>query len=350
MNAKSIDKVLAARGLPTARRMAGSGKAGMLAFVVLMVVALVGPMFFSKYWVYQLTGVMAFAIAALGLNLITGYVGQISLGHNAFFALGSYTAVLGVTSLGTGYVIGALLAGVVCFVVGVLAGFPAQRLKGLYLALITLILAVSVAPLIKHFKDHTGGAAGLLVDRPEAPAWFKLGDDAWIYYLVLLFTVVCFILVRNFVGGSIGRALAGVRESPLVASSMGVNVDFHKILIFGIGSMLAGIGGAIQSYMVGFIGPDSFTLMLSIGFLAAIVVGGLGTIWGALVAGLFLQFVPSFASDLGQALSGAVYGGILIACMFLMPRGIVGSMVAFARKRKESQSRRTAAVAARKGA
>jgi len=318
-------------------RMAGAGKATVLALFALTALVAIGPLVLSKYWVYQLTGVMAFAIAALGLNLITGYVGQVSLGHNAFFALGSYTAVLAVTTLGTGYVASALIAGVVTFVVGVLAGFPAQRLKGLYLALITLILAVSVAPLIKHFKDYTGGAAGLLVDRPEPPSWFSLGQDAWIYYMVLVFAVLAFVLVRNFVGGSTGRALAAVRESELAASSMGVNVNFHKVLIFGVGSMLAGVGGSMQSYMVGFIGPDSFTLMLSIGFLAAIVVGGLGTILGALVAGVFLQFVPSLASDLGQALAGAVYGGILIACMFLMPRGIVGSLIAFSRRRAEAQ-------------
>lgn len=316
-------------------RFAGYGKASLLAVGALLALAMIGPLMLPKYWVYQLTGVMAFAIAALGLNLITGYVGQVSLGHNAFFALGSYTAVLSVTSLGTGYVTGALIAGVVTFVVGVLSGFPAQRLKGLYLALITLILAVSVAPLIKHFKDYTGGAAGLLLDRPEPPSWFSLSQDAWIYYLVLAFTVLAFVLVTNFVGGSTGRALAAVRESELAASSMGVNVNFYKILIFGIGSMLAGIGGSMQSYMVGFIGPDSFTLMLSIGFLAAIVVGGLGTVFGALVAGVFLQFVPSIASDLGQALAGAVYGSILIACMFLMPRGIVGSLIAFLRQRGE---------------
>jgi branched-chain amino acid transport system permease protein len=341
MNVKSIPKD-ATTGASASRPAASSGKAGVLAFAALMLVVVFLPMLLSKYWVYQLTGVMAFAIAALGLNLITGYVGQISLGHNAFFALGSYSAVLAVTSMGMGYVTAALFAGLVAFFIGVLAGFPAQRLKGLYLALITLILAVSVAPLIKHFKDYTGGAAGLLIDRPEPPSWFGLGPDAWIYYMVLLFTVVSYLLIRNFVGGSIGRALAGVRESPLAAASMGVNVNFHKILIFGVGSMLAGIGGAMQSFMVGFIGPDSFTLMLSIGFLAAIVVGGLGTIWGALVAGVFLQFVPSFASDLGQALSGAVYGGILIACMFLMPRGIIGSLIAFGRKRTEAQRRVTA--------
>ncbi|MFA7666056.1 MAG: branched-chain amino acid ABC transporter permease [Burkholderiaceae bacterium] len=337
MNAKSIRKGITAHGQQPALQMAGYSKLAALFFTALLVAMAVGPLVLPPFWVYQFTGVMAFAIAALGLNLITGYVGLISLGHNAFFALGSYVAVLALTTLGTSYVAAALIAGLVSFCVGLLAGFPAQRLRGLYLALITLVLAVSVAPLIKHFKDYTGGAAGLLFDPPQPPSWFSLSGDAWVYYMVMAFAIAAFVLVRNFVGGSTGRALAAVREGPLAASSMGVNVDFHKVLIFGVGSMLAGVGGAMQAYMVGFIGPDSFTLMLSIGFLAAIVVGGLGTIWGALVAGLFLQFVPSFASDLGQALAGAVYGGILIACMFLMPNGIVGSLIGFARKRAEAQ-------------
>ena len=109
--------------------------------------------------------------------------------------------------------------------------------------------------------------------------------------------------------------------------------------------MLAGVGGALATFTIGFIGPDSFTMMLSIGFLAAIVVGGLGTIWGALVAGLFLQFVPSYASDLGQALSGAVYGGILIACMFLMPKGIVGSVIQIAQNRRDARRGKAAGAA-----
>lgn len=302
------------------------------AFVLLVLV--LAPLFIQDYWTFQLTGVLTYAVAALGLNLITGYVGQVSLGHNAFFALGAYCAVLTVTQSGFGYGPAVAVAAIVCFLVGLLAGFPVQRLKGLYLVLITLILAVSVAPLIKHFKDYTGGSAGILVDRPEPPVWFKLGQDVWVYYIILVFAVVCFYLIANFVAGSTGRALAGVREGELPASSMGVDVPRHKVLVFGVGSMLGGVGGALSTLSSGFIGPDSFTLMLSIGFLAAIVVGGLGTISGALIAGLFLQFVPSWASDLGQALSGAVYGGILIACMFLMPRGIAGSLIRLFEKRR----------------
>ena len=322
--------------VPTTRH--GEVAATRIAVGAVLAVVLLGlPLVVPEYQTFQLTGVMTYAVAALGLNLITGYVGQVSLGHNAFFALGSYAAVLSVIYLGVGNILAVLIAAVVTFVAGVLAGYPAKRLRGLYLALITLILAVSVVPLIKQFKSYTHGAAGLLVDKPVPPAWFHLGPDAWIYYMVLMFTVIVFWLVRNFVGGSNGRALAGIREAELAASSMGVDVDRLKVIMFGVGSMLAGVGGALATFTVGFIGPDSFTLMLSIGFLAAIVVGGLGTIWGALVAGAFLQFVPSYASDLGQALSGAVYGGILIACMTLMPRGIVGSIMKIANNWREAR-------------
>ncbi|WP_398469333.1 branched-chain amino acid ABC transporter permease [Tardiphaga sp.] len=329
----SIDQPVRSASMPVGKVVVG---------IAIMVALLGFPLIAPGYQTFQLTGVMTYAVAALGLNLITGYVGQVSLGHNAFFALGSYTAVLANLYLGTGSFISVMLAGFVTFVAGVLAGYPAKRLRGLYLALITLILAVSVVPMIKQFKAYTGGAAGLLVDKPMPPAWFTLGQDTWIYYIVLAFTIVAFWLIRNFVGGSVGRALAGVREGDLAASSMGVNVNNLKVIVFGIGSMLAGIGGALATFTIGFIGPDSFTMMLSIGFLAAIVVGGLGTIWGALVAGLFLQYVPSYASDLGQALAGAVYGGILIVCMFLMPKGIVGSLLQFAHHRREGK--RTTAV------
>lgn len=317
-----------------------SGKLPIMKIVVGIVIAfiLLGlPLAVSSYQTFLLTGVLTYAVAALGLNLITGYVGQVSLGHNAFFALGSYVAVLAKLNFGTGSVLSVLIAALVTFVAGVIAGYPAKRLRGLYLALITLVLAVSVVPLIKQFKEHTGGAAGLMFDKPVPPAWFNLGQDAWIYYIVLAFTVVVFWLIRNFVGGSVGRALAGVREGELAASSMGVDVNRLKVVVFGVGAMLAGVGGALATFTIGFIGPDSFTLMLSIGFLAAIVVGGLGTIWGALVAGLFLQFVPSYASDLGQALSGAVYGGLLIVCMFLMPKGIVGSTIQTAQNWRDAK-------------
>lgn len=319
--------------------------AATLGWLALIVVLIVAPAFMPGYQTFQLTGVLSYAIAALGLNLITGYVGQVSLGHNAFFALGAYSAVLSVSLFGVWIPVAVLIAAVITFVAGCLSGYPAKRVRGLYLALITLILAVSVVPVVKHFKNYTGGAAGLMVDKPLPPAWFPLSKDAWIYYLVLVFALATFWLVRNFVGGSTARALAGIREGELAASSMGVDVNRLKVVVFGVGSMLAGVGGALAAFTVGFIGPDSFTLMLSIGFLAAIVVGGLGTIGGALVAGLFLQFVPSYASDISQALAGAVYGGILIVCMFLAPRGVVGSLFKFADAWRASRKRRAATTA-----
>lgn len=292
-----------------------------------LVLLVCAPAIFPGYLVFQITGVLAYAVAVIGLNLITGYTGQISLGHNAFFALGAYASALSMVHLNLHYAVSVLVAAAVTFSVGFIAGFPAQRLKGLYLALITLVLAVAVAPLIKYFKAVTGGVSGLSIDRPVPPAWTGLKQDDWVYFVVLAFAAGCFFLARNFAAGSTNRALNAVRQAPLAASSLGLNVSRTKILIFGIGSMFAGIGGALFNFITGFIAPDSFTLYLSVGFLAAAVVGGLGTIWGALVAGLFLQFVPSFASDISETLGGAVYGLILILCMFFMPKGIVGSLL-----------------------
>ncbi len=302
--------------------------------ILCAVVLIAAPLLLPGYFTFQLSGVIAYAVAALGLNLIIGYTGQISLGHNAFFALGAYSGALSMAFFNVHYLTSIAIAAVVSFVVGYLAGFPAQRLRGLYLTLLTLAIAVSVAPVIKHYKDITGGMAGLFVERPSPPAWLNLSRDAFIYYIMLVFAVACFWLVRNFVAGSMGRALTAVRLSPLAASSMGVDVARYKVLTFGIGSMLGGIGGALFNFSIGFLAPDSYSLMLSVSFLSAIVVGGLGTIWGALVAGLFLQFVPTLASDVGQALAGAVYGGILILCMFFMPKGIVGSLLKYLHDRR----------------
>ncbi len=306
--------------------------------ILCAVVLVAAPLLLPGYFTFQLSGVIAYAVAALGLNLIIGYTGQISLGHNAFFALGAYSGALSMALFNVHYLTSIAIAAVISFVVGYLAGFPAQRLRGLYLTLLTLAIAVSVAPVIKHYKDITGGMAGLFVERPSPPAWLGISRDAFIYYIMLVFAVACFWLVRNFVAGSMGRALTAVRLSPLAASSMGVDVARYKVLIFGIGSMLGGIGGALFNFSIGFLAPDSYSLMLSVSFLSAIVVGGLGTIWGALVAGLFLQFVPTLASDVGQALAGAVYGGILILCMFFMPKGIVGSLLKYLHDRRVKAS------------
>ena len=308
--------------------------------MVVLVFAAAAPFLVSQFQIFNLTGVLAYGVAALGLNLITGYVGEISLGHNLFFAVGAYSAALGTKFLGINMYLSVLFAAVVCFVVGILAGFPAQRVKGLYLVLITLALAVSVAPLIKNFKGVTGGAQGLVLGRPQSPTSL-LSQDSWTYYVVLSFTIVSFWLIRNLISGRVGRALAGVREAELSSVAMGVNASRYKVLIFGVGSMLGGIGGALLNFSIGYIAPDSFTLTLSIAFLAAIVVGGLGTITGALIAGAFVQYVPSIAAQISQSFSGAVYGLILILCMIVMPKGVVGSLISWRRLLAERAAAKT---------
>lgn len=321
--------------LPARFSAAGFGRG--LPLVPVAVLLLAVPLLLQPYRIFQLTGVLSYAVAALGLILITGSIGVVSLSHNAFFALGAYAGALAIIHWDVSYLTSIVIAAVVSFVVGLIAGFPARRLRGLYMALVTLSLAVSVTPIIKQFKQFTGGTAGLFVDRPIAPSWLAMSQDSWIYYLVLCVAVITFFLVRNLVNGSLGRAFAAIREIPLAASSMGIDVSRYKVLVFAVGSMLAGVGGALFNFSIGFLAPDSYALMLAIGFLAAVVVGGLGSIWGALIAGLFLQFVPSLASDISEALSGAIYGGILIVIMLVMPNGVIGTA------RKIVANRRSAA-------
>lgn len=307
-----------------------------LALVVFGALLLIVPVILDPYRIFQVTGVLVYAVAALGLVLICGSIGEVSLSHNAFFALGAYTSGILVVRYEVGSLISVVGAAVVCLLVGLIAGYPARRLGGLYLALVTICLALSVTPLIKQFSGITGGVRGLFVPQPVSPANLNLLPDAWIYYFVLLVSVVCFWITHNLLNGSVGRSLSAVREIPLAAASMGINVDLYKVLTMGVGSALAGVGGALFTFSIGFVAPDSFQLLLSISFLAAIVVGGIRTIGGALVAGLFLQFVPSLASDLNQALSGAVYGVILIVVILAMPSGIVGKLQEVVGSRKRA--------------
>lgn len=294
--------------------------------LALLAFAIALPAIASPYTLFQLAGVMAFAVAALGLNVITGYTGQVSLAHNAFFAVGAYIGAMSTAYLGAGPLGSVVIAAVVSFAAGFVAGIPAQRLRGLYLALVTLAIAVSVTPMIKQFEAYTGGVVGFRVDQPAPPAWLPISQDSWIYYLVLLFAAIAFFMTYNLLSGSVGRSFVGTKEAELAAGSLGIDVARSKVMAFAYGSMLAGIGGALANFSIGYIAPDSFSLMLSIGFLAAAVVGGINTIWGAIIAGIFLQYVPSFASDISQALSGAIYGGILIICVIVMPKGILGSL------------------------
>ena len=290
----------------------------------LIVFALVVPFLFGPYRVGQFTLVLAYAVAALGLNLLVGYNGQISLGHGAFFALGAYTAALLIEKAGFHYLLTLPLAGGLAFVVGFLFGVPALRLRGLYLALVTLALAIAMPQLIKRFDSLTEGTQGMTVEQPAAPSWLPLADDQFLYLLALLVAAIMFALAWSLMRGQVGRAVQAVRDGEIPASTLGINLASTKTRIFALSAGYAGVAGALYVFAIGFVAPEAFTVTISLAFLAAIVVGGLATIVGAVFGALFIEFVPVYSSDVNEALTGVIYGGVLIAFMYLLPDGAAG--------------------------
>jgi branched-chain amino acid transport system permease protein len=290
--------------------------------VALLAVAV--PFLFGPYRVSQFTLVLVYAVAVLGLNLLVGYNGQISLGHGAFFALGAYAAALLIEKASVPHLLSVPAAGLVCFVAGYLFGVPALRLRGLYLALVTLGLAIAFPQLIKRFDGLTEGSQGLTISQPEAPGWLGLADDQFLYMLILAFTAVMFIAAWSLTRGQLGRAIKAVRDAEIPASTLGVDLGATKTRVFAVSACYAGVAGALYVFAIGFVAPEAFTLTISFAFLAAIVVGGLATISGALFGALFIEFVPVYASDVNDALTGVIYGGVLIAFMWVLPEGAAG--------------------------
>jgi branched-chain amino acid transport system permease protein len=272
----------------------------------------------------QLTLVLVYGIAALGLNLLVGYSGQISLGHGAFFAIGAYTAAILIVHADVPYPLTVPAAALLTFALGFAFGVPALRLRGLYLALVTLALAIATPPLIKRFEGLTGGVQGMSVPQPAVPGWLPVDTDQFLYLLALAVAVPMFALAANLTRGGLGRALVSIRDNERAATTMGVDRARVKSRVFAWSAAYAGVGGALFALAIGFVAPESFNLALSFAFLAAIVIGGLGTIAGALFGALFIEFVPQYAEGVNQALTGMIYGATLIAVIYLLPGGIAG--------------------------
>jgi branched-chain amino acid transport system permease protein len=294
------------------------------ALLILAVAAVAVPFSFPPFRVSQFTLALVYAVAVLGLNLLVGYSGQISLGHGAFFALGAYSTAYLMARTGLPDLVGIPLAGALAFAAGLLLGIPALRLRGHYLALVTLGVAVATPQLVKRFDGLTGGTQGLSAGSPTPPAWLGLAQDQYLYMIALVTTALAMVMAANLVRGRVGRALVAIRSGEISARAAGVNLTTYKLRTFALSAMLAGIGGALYTYVVGFVAPESFTIAVSFVFLAAIVVGGLGTIAGAVFGALFIQFVPIYTSDINQALAGVLYGGVLILFMYVLPGGVVG--------------------------
>ena len=310
-----------------------SPKMRWLGWVVLAVALAALPFFIKNFRVFQLNMVMVYAIAILGLNILTGFNGQISLGHGAFYAFGAYVAAMLMDKAGFPYWATLAPAGIICFGFGFLMGFPALRLAGHYLALATFALALAVPQLLKYKKieAYTGGVQGIVLSKPGSPFDFSLfgaplSPDRWLYFFCLAVTVIMFVLAYNLLHGRVGRALIAVRDHPIAATAMGINLPVFKSLTFGVSAAFTGVAGALGAIVVSFVSPDSFTVNLSIFLLVGLVVGGLASIPGAFFGALFIQFVPNIAEEISKSAPSAIYGILLILLMYLMPTGVMGGL------------------------
>lgn len=304
-------------------------------WAALLVVAALLPFFASSYRTSQLTLVLCYAVALCGLNLLLGFSGQISLGHGAFFALGAYITAILVGDHGWSHLLTVPVAAVLCGIAGFLVGIPALRLHGLYLAIVTLGLAVAFPQLIKRFESLTNGSSGLRSPQPEVPSMFSsLAPDQWLYLMNLGIAVIMFILAIGLVRGHVGRALAAIRDNEIAAKAFGVDVALYKTTAFGISAAFAGVGGSMFAFTVGFVAPESFGYILSFTLLAAAVVGGVATIGGAVFGALFMEFVPVWAAEVNDALASVIYGVVLITFMYVLPGGAM-SLAARLRGRRK---------------
>lgn len=300
----------------------------------LAAVALALPLVLSDYRLFLVTMTLITAIAVLGLNMLVGYNGQLSLGHGAIYAIGAYASAILMQHAAFPWWATLPVSAALCFVFGFLFGWPALRLKGHYLALATFALALATPQLLKykHLEPWTGGVGGIVLTKPEAPFGWKISADQWLYLVVLAIAAALFLLAWNLLRGRLGRAMVAIREQPIAASAMGVNVPYVKAMTFGVSALYTGVAGSLGAIATAFVAPDSFGMFVSIFFLVGAVVGGLGTISGALVGAAFIQFVPNVADQISKSAPSAIFAAFLIASMFLMPQGFVGLLRAGARR------------------
>jgi len=305
-------------------------------FVVIALALLLLPLPLQQYWIYTINLGLIAVIGALGLNLLTGYSGQISIAHASFLALGAYTtAYLGRFGLPLYLVIPA--AGAIAALVGGIVAVPALRLRGLYLALATLAFYAIIDFAIRKADFLTGGAAGTSVAAPTMFGKTVAGDLSF-YYLTLGIAAICTFFVKNLERGKVGRAMMAVRDSDIAAEMAGISLFWTKLTAFGISSFLGGIAGSLLAYYLQFINPDNFGLAVSISYVAMIIVGGLGTVIGSVFGAIFMVFLPEVVRVVLHASSsvipkldvaasgafaeGAIYGLVIILFLMFKPEGL----------------------------
>jgi branched-chain amino acid transport system permease protein len=258
---------------------------------VLFIAILLFPLIGDRYILYIITLSGISMIGSIGLNILTGYTGQISIGHSAFIAIGAYTTTIVGKWFGLSFLILIPLSGLISCLIGMIIGIPCLRLRGLYLAMATMAFGIIVEYILFHWHSLTNGPMGMPAP-PLSIMGFKFDSHIRFYYFVVLVVMILAICAKNLMRMKIGRAFVAIRDRDLAASIIGVNLTYYKVLAFGISSFYAGICGSLLAYYITHINPEYFTLFLSIEYIAMIIVGGLGSILGSILGALFINLIP----------------------------------------------------------
>jgi len=302
------------------------------AYGVLLAFLVLAPWLLSEYLLAQLTFVLIYGVVGVGLMLLSGFTGLVSIGHAAFLGTGAYTQAV-LTNMGVPFPIALAVAGGLSAAVGVVVGLPALRVKGIYLGIATLAFGFIVEEVFARWERVTGGNAGLMVKQPDVFGWVA-DNSTKFYFLCLVVTVLATLAVVNLLRARTGRAFVAIRDSEISAQSMGIHLAYYKTLSFAISAALAGVGGALYAHQIRFLSPEQFNIIQSIDLLLMVVVGGLGFLHGAFLGAIFLIGLPQAISAvkdflpaaIGQApgLKAVIYGGVLIAFVLFEPHGLYG--------------------------
>lgn len=299
---------------------------------LLLVLLLAAPWWLPEYWLAQLTFVLIYGIAGLGLMLLTGYTGLFSIGHAAFFGVGAYAEAILVNG-GLPFPLAMVCAALLAGAVGIIVGLPALRVKGIYLAIATLAFGFIVEEVFARWESVTGGNSGLLVDTPTLFGR-ELDSSTSFYFICLVTAVLCTLGLLNLLRAPTGRAFVAIRDSEISAQSMGIHLAWYKTLAFVLSAALTGLAGALYGHKIMFLSPEQFDIIQSIDLLLLVVIGGLGSVHGAFLGAAFLIAMPQLIAlgkdwlpaAVGQApgLQVFVYGVVLIAFVLFEPMGLYG--------------------------
>lgn len=289
-------------------------------WLLLIIAGLLIPQLGGSYAQFLYATILIYFLIALSLTILTGFAGQISIGHAGFWALGAYASAILVTKLGLPFLAGIAIGLCVGALFGAIVALPAMRVQGHYLAIATLSFAILVQQTLLEWESVTGGHQGLVVPRPEIFGYVFDQDHIYGYFLLAI-AILAALITENFRRSHTGRSLMALKASPIAAQMAGINRASHLIIAFMISGALTGLSGALYAHLIGFLSADTFTLVMSLMFLSMAVIGGLGSIAGALLGSLYMSLTPEIFRELKDA-QMIIYGIVLLLCIRYLPGGL----------------------------